>query len=350
MIKGTEHILIIKLSSIGDVVHSLPLVEVLKSNCPELKIDWCVERESVSILEENPAINKVIIYDKNEWKKGALSPLRWPKITKDVYFFVKELLKWQYDLVIDLQGLLKSGIIAGICRAERKIGLDGAREFGWLFVEERVPVSYDQHAIDRYIEVAKYLGCSSLDWHWKTYISEEERQGVDDLIYRVNKDGLPIVAINPCARWKTKMWPAERFSELAKRLIHHGVMPIFLGGAQDRILIDRILDGLDGAINLAGLLSLKQLTHLYSRSDVVVTVDTGPMHIAVMAGAKVVAIFGPTDPRRTGPYGAGHDIIRLNLPCSPCFKRECDKMDCIKGVGVDKVMDSIIKKLDQEKG
>ena len=81
----------------------------------------------------------------------------------------------------------------------------------------------------------------------------------------------------------------------------------------------------------------------------VVTVDTGPMHIAVMSGAKVVAIFGPTDPKRTGPYGTGHDVIREDLPCSPCFKRECDNMDCIKGVDVDKVMDPIIKKLHQRK-
>ena len=349
MIKGSEHILIIKLSSIGDVVHTIPFVEVLRSNYPELKIDWCIEREAFSIVEDNPIINRIIISNKNKWKKNSLSPSKWAWITKDIYCFVKELCKRRYDMVIDLQGLFKSGIIAGICRADKRIGMNGAREFGWLFMDEMVPVNYEQHAIDRYLQVAKHLGCSSLDWKWNIYISEKERQNMDSLISELNRDGLPIVAINPCARWKTKMWPLVRFYELAKRLIDHGVRPIFLGGARDRKLIDSIVEGLDGTVNLAGLISLKQLAHLYSRADVVVTIDTGPMHIAVMAGAKVVAIFGPTDPKRTGPYGRGHEIIKADLPCSPCFKRDCNNMDCMNEVEVDRVMDCIIKRLHQER-
>ncbi len=352
MIKGSEHILIVKLSSIGDVVHTIPFVEVLKSNYPEIKIDWCMDRQVYSIVEDNPGINRIIISNRREWKRDLAYPSRWHWITKDIRHFVKELHKYRYDMVIDLQGLLKSGIITAICEADRKIGLDGAREFAWLFVKETVSVNYDQHAIDRYLQVAEYLGCSSLDWRWKLHISDREKQKMDELISEINHNKLPIVAINPCSRWKTKLWPVKRFSELTRRLLEMGVKPLFLGGIRDRRLIGRILngleDGLEGAVNLAGLLSLKQIAYLYSRSNAVVSVDTGPMHIAVMAGAKVVALFGPTDPKRTGPYGEGHEIIRADLPCSPCLKKECAHVSCMKEIKVDKVLDSVIKILDQE--
>jgi len=347
MINGSEHILIIKLSAIGDVVHTIPFVEVLKSNYPKLKIDWCLDKEMCPIVEGNPDINRIIVSNRNDWKRDLFYLSRWSGITKDVYCFIKELHKRRYDMVIDLQGLLKSGIITGICKADRKIGLNGAREYGWFFVNETVSVNYNQHAIDRYLQVAEYLGCSSLNWSWKIYISDKEKREADNLISQINKNGLPLVAINPCSRWETKLWPAEKFSELTKKLLDMGIKPLFLGGIKDRKLIDSILDGLKGAVNLAGLVNLKQLAYIYSRSDAVVTVDTGPMHIAVMAGARVVAIFGPTDPKRTGPYGKGHYVIRSGLPCSPCFKKECDHMSCMKEVEVDGVMDSVIKILHQ---
>lgn len=343
MINGFEHILIIKLSAIGDVVHTIPLVEVLRSNYPELKIDWCIDREAYSIVEDNPNLNTVIISNRNQWKKDLIHPLEWPEMIKGIYCFIRKLYKERYDIIIDFQGLLKSGIIAGICKSKRKVGLGKAREFGWLFVDKVIPVNYNQHAIDRYLQVAEYLGCSSLDWNWKIYISEKERKEVDAMISQINRDNLPIVAINTCARWKTKLWPTEKFSKLTKMLINAGCRPVFLGGIRDRKIIDSILDGIKGGVNLAGAVSLKQLAYFYSLSDVVVSVDTGPMHIAVMAGAKVVALFGPTDPKRTGPYGRGHNIIKSTLPCSPCFKRVCEHVNCMKEIKVDKVMDSVEK-------
>jgi ADP-heptose:LPS heptosyltransferase len=197
MIKGSEKILIIKLSSIGDVVHTIPFVEVLKSNYPKITIDWCVDKEISPIIYENPYISRVVISKRNKWKKGLAYPSKWPEITKEVYLLFKELRKKRYDIIIDLQGLLKSGIIAGACKGKRKIGLDGAREYGWLFVNEIVPVDYNQHAIDRYLQIATYLGCKSLDWKWKLFISEREKQLVDNIVSKINEKRLPIVGINP---------------------------------------------------------------------------------------------------------------------------------------------------------
>ena len=341
---GSERILIIKLSSIGDVVHTLPFVEVLKSNYPKLRIDWCVDEEAYPIIEGNPCIDKIIVSKRKAWKEKLLYLIRWPEIIKEAYLFLDELRKKEYEIVIDLQGLLKSGLIAGICKGKRKIGLDSSRECGWLFVNEIVSVNYNQHAIDRYLQVANYLGCNLLNWKWRIYISDRDREIVDHLIEQLNKYNTPIIAINPCARWKTKMWHIEKFSELAKRLIDMGIKPLFLGSIKDKIIIDKMIEEIKGAINLSGMLTLKQLAYLYSKCVTVVTVDTGPMHIAVLAGCKVVSIFGPTDPKRTGPYGEGHDIIRADVPCSPCFKRDCKDMRCMKEINVDMVMNSVLKK------
>jgi len=335
MIRGDERILIIKLSSIGDVVHTIPLVEVLKNNFPRLRIDWCVDEEICSLISCYNKLNRVIPCKRNKWKKSLLKPRTWANMLREVRFFVKELRESEYDIVLDIQGLFKSGILAGICRAERKIGCDGAREYGWIFVKETVPVNYEQHAIDRYLQVAKYLGCDQLSWRWPyCCTTESERNRVDKLLLSLNQKGLPMVAINPYSRWKTKLWPMERFSQLAQELAKKEILPLFTGAVQQRGLIDRIGCG----INLAGMLNLRELSYLYSRVNAVISVDTGPMHIAVMSGAKVLALFGPTDPKRTGPYGDKHVVLRAELPCSPCFKRECETVKCMEAISVNEVI------------
>ena len=334
MIRGNEHILIIKLSSIGDVVHTIPLVEVLKNNFPDLRIDWCVDKEVCSLIEGYKRLNRVITCERGKWKKGLFKPFMWNNMAKEIYLFVKELRNTSYDIVLDIQGLLKSGIIAGLCRGGRKIGCDGAREYGWIFVKERVPVDYEQHAIERYLQVAKYLGCVEFNWKWPFHATESERNRIDKLLLELNQKGLPMIAINPYSRWKTKLWPIERFSQLAEKLVKNGILPLFIGAESQRRLIDKIGYG----INLAGVLNLRELAYLYSRVKAVISVDTGPMHIAVMAGAKVIALFGPTDPKRTGPYGNKHRVLRAELPCSPCFKRECETLKCMKSISVDEVI------------
>jgi len=337
MIRGDEHILIIKLSSIGDVVHTIPFVEVLKGNYPKLRIDWCIDREASSLIEGYPKINRTIVSNRNSWKRSLRNFSDWSKIVKDVISFSKELRKEKYDIVIDLQGLLKSGIIGAISKAERKIGLNGSREYSWIFLKERVPVRYDQHAIDRYLEVARYLGCSSLSWKWPIYVKKEEKEKVDRIISQINRENLPTVAINPFARWETKLWPLKKFSDLCRRLKEKGYKVLLIGSKNERDYLSRIENG----VNLSGLFSLKELIYLYSKTDAVISLDTGTMHIAVMAGAKVISLFGPTDPKRTGPYGKNSYVIRAEVSCSPCFKKRCEKMECMDKIEVDMVINKL---------
>ena len=152
-----------------------------------------------------------------------------------------------------------------------------------------------------------------------------------------------MVAINPVAQWETKLWDMAKFSRLADSLIEKfKATVIFTGGPADREYIDSIIAGMGfTAENLAGKTTLKVLGALYEKSDLLVSTDTGPMHLGAAVGIPVVALFGPTAPWRTGPFGPGHKVIRTKIDCSPCFKRQCNTSTCMKNISVDQVLAGI---------
>jgi ADP-heptose:LPS heptosyltransferase len=159
-------------------------------------------------------------------------------------------------------------------------------------------------------------------------------------------EGRKLVVINPVARWKTKLWQEEKFAQLADRLVlERNALVILTGGPADRGVTGRIRGMMrQQAVDWAGETTLRELAALASLADLFVTTDTGPMHLAAAAGARVLALFGPTAPWRTGPYGSGHIVVRTGIDCSPCFRRECDRtsrMECMKGITVEEVMDKI---------
>ena len=150
-----------------------------------------------------------------------------------------------------------------------------------------------------------------------------------------------LIAINPVAKWETKLWPNKKFAELADMLIDQYDMKIvFTGGIKDYSIIQAITSSMKGlAINFAGETTLTELAALYEKAALVISTDTGPMHLAAAMGTPVVALFGPTAPWRTGPYGTNHHVISAELECSPCFKRRCETRDCMYQISVKQVMD-----------
>jgi len=340
-------ILIVKLSAIGDVVHSLPVLEVLKKNFPRARIDWLIEEDAYKIVEGHPAIDNVIVSRRKSWQKAFLGGGKWKSALREIVQFANDLRSWKYDLVIDLHGLFKSGILTGLSRGKRKIGMSGATEGGWLFYNERpIPVDYNQHAIDRYLKVPEYLKCGfNNSWKGDIPIFESDRRKVNQLLDNDEFKESPLVAVNPVAKWKTKLWRTDCFAALADRLRNDlSCRIVFTGSKDDRAIIEDILSMMQTrAINLAGLTTLKELAYLYTRCKTLVTTDTGPMHIAVAMGCRVVALFGPTDPCRTGPYGGGNEVIRADVDCSPCFKKRCGHMTCMKDITVEMVFDAVKK-------
>jgi heptosyltransferase-1 len=337
-------ILFIKLSAIGDVVQTLPALEAIKKAHPGAEITWVVEEAAAGILEGHPLIDRLLVSRRKAWIKELGNPVAVVRGIVNSIRFTRELRSRHYDIAVDFQGLFKSGMLIGLARASRKIGFDGTRELSYLFLNERLP-AYDseKHALERYLDVARFLGARDTTPACTLPIEREVR-AISQKIEGMNLRGRPLIVINPMARWKTKLWPEQKFAELADRLVkEENAVIIFTGSREDRPVNDRILAMMNGrAENWAGETTLKELAALASCSDLFITTDTGPMHLAAAAGAKVLALFGPTAPWRSGPYGQSHVVVRTGIPCSPCYKRKCEiGTRCMEDVTVEEVMKKI---------
>ena len=338
------HILIIKLSSIGDVVHSLPFLELLRDRFPFAKIDWVVEEDASGAVGGHPYIDRLILFPRKSWIERFIKKGEYIAVGKEVARFLSELRKREYDIVVDLQGLLKSGIVSFFTSGKRKIALNRGREGSSIFINERVAVpDPDIHALERYLCVARYLGATNSMWKGHIPICDTDRRYVDSLLGEAEDNSI-LIAVNPMAKWESKLWELSRFASLADS-IHEKLAAdvIFTGGEDDKGAIETILSSMKTkALNLAGRTTLKQLACLYQRCAVVISTDTGPMHVAAaMDSPVVVALFGPTSPSRTGPYGVKHRVIRAGIGCSPCFRKKCVNMLCMKRITVDMVFETV---------
>ena len=334
-------ILIVKLSAIGDVAQTLPALEALKKVYPDSEITWVVEEAAAGVLDGHPLIDRLLVSRRKAWIALRMNPLALARGLGNMVRFIRELRRTRYDIAIDFQGLLKSGIVIGLARADRKIGYDRTREFSYLFLNERLP-AYDmeRHALERYMDVARYLGAVDPSPACKLPL-EKECAAISKRVEELRAPGRPLVAVNPVARWKTKLWQEGKFAELADRLIREkNAVVIFTGSSDDRRVNERILSMMrEKALNWAGETSLKELAALASLCDLFITTDTGPMHLAAAAGARVLALFGPTAPWRTGPYGPSNITVRTGIDCSPCFQRKCGRdIVCMSGITVEDVM------------
>jgi len=320
-------ILIIKLSSLGDIIHTLPCLSILRKAFSNAHIDWVTEELGASLLSGHPYIDNVIIYKRYIWP-SYLKRGMWLRLINEVRAFLKDLRR-QYDIVLDFQGLLKSGIITALAKGKREIGFKG-KEFNYLFLKEKVPVNYNEHAVIRYLRLIEYLGIPI-------------RKIEFPLPYNHKKWDIPkpFVVISPLARWESKLWFKERWIALTKELEKIGYKVVFIGSMKDEDYIGDICRDIPSAINLSGKTSLKELACLYREATLTISVDTGPMHLAAAVGTPVIALFGPTDPNRTGPFGGGHRVIYHSLPCQPCLKRYCPTRLCLKAIEVEEVVSAV---------
>lgn len=431
------NILLVKLSAIGDVIHTLPALAALRQLYPNADIAWVVEEAAADLLVEHPHLNRVIVSRRKTWlrdiRRGRIrGPLR------EMTAFYRELRSRRWDLVIDFHGLFKSALLVALSGGKRKLGYASLQEGSGLFYNEKIPEDLGKHAVDRYLDFVRHLAagqddggtaCLTAATEFRIAVGEEERRRVAALLdeyagiltakengganagmglgpptstgfgkrgdrsaearkeawggderspaatvgeflqrqgveneargsrLRGNDEGrdrkpalseeesdfgrLDFVAVNPVAFWETKFWEDEKFAQLCDRIRRELGLGVILTGSEAgppekiRALMKT------RAVNLGGRTSLRELAFLYSRAALVVSTDSGPMHLAAAAGTPVVALFGPTDPARTGPYGPGHRIVRKEIPCSPCFRKRCDDPRCMKEIGVEEVFEAV---------
>jgi len=346
-------ILVIKLSAIGDVIQTLPMVEALKNQYPQAQIDWLVEEDASDLLLENPVLNRVIVSHRKSWQKRLFRKGHFWTTLSEIKKFIRELRSVQYDWVIDNHGIFKSGIMVALSRGRRKIGFKPfpgiADEGNYLFTNERYkPLPIDRHALERYLDLIAQVGVFVNEPDLKFSLPAEAQNKVEKVLRQHGLTSSPLVVIHPVAKWPTKQWPLENFAQLADNLVGKGASLVFTGSPDDREAVQSILGQIQNhqrVVNLAGKTGLKELAGLFSLADLVLTPDTGPMHLAAAVQAPLIALFGPTAPWRTGPYGNNHVILRKPLACSPCFKKKCPTMECMKSLSVEEVLEAVEKKL-----
>ncbi len=334
-------VLILKPSSLGDVVQALPVLRLIKRHLPHSDIYWWIDSNLAPLLEGDPDLAGVVRFERRRWA----APWHWHEMWRSVRWLRQQAFDW----VIDLQSLMRSGVFAWLANGKLSIGLDepreGARGFYDHIVRRPSPLT---HAVDWYLRALPLLGVPVAD----DFVWLPERPAVRESVRRKwPADGRRWIIVQPGARWPTKCWPAESFAELVRRLAfaHPGIHFAILGGEDDRVRGEAIARA-DGrrCLDLTGRLSLPEMVEWIRLSELMISNDTGPLHVAAALGKPVVALFGPTEPRRTGPYRQLDHVLQLNLPCVPCLKPRCRyarPFECLRALAPEDVVEAVRQRL-----
>lgn len=332
-----KNILIVKLSAIGDVIHALPVAHALKKKYPEAYITWVVEKPAYELLTNNPDIDEIIVFDKPKFKSLA-------GLLTNGYQFSKELKDRKIDLAIDLQGLFKSAAVSYLSGAPKRLVYCNTRELSHLVGEKVCGENAEGHVVDRYLDVARYLGCPVDEVRFPIHITEsEEKKTIAIAKHAGFSLDSSYIVLAPGTNWPSKCWPPLHFAKLADKLYHDNIIPVIIGGPNDQRLAGEIIAHTKiPPIDLTGKTTMKQLTYILQKSQTFVGGDTGPMHLAAAVGTKIVTLFGPTDPKRNGPYGQQHKVLIVPLPCQGCWQRNCPKnIDCLASISPDEVYQAL---------
>jgi len=313
----------IKPSSLGDIVHALPVLAALRRGYPRAHIAWLVGTTFVPFLEGHPLLDEVIPFDRQRYGRMLQSPA----VRHDFLRLLAFLRRRRFDLVVDLQGLFRSGFLAWATGARARVGFADARELAPLFYTRRVRCPRPtRHAVEKNICMAAQLGLGVDPPRFPLGLRTEEMHVARRLLTEVAGRGLEhFTAVLPGARWPTKRWRADRIAALLDRLNAEGGSPcVLLGASADRAIADQVRAAATmPVIDLVGRTTLRQLVALLSLADRVICQDSGPMHIAAALNKPLVAVFGPTDPAHTGPYSTAARVVALPLACVPCGRRTC---------------------------
>jgi lipopolysaccharide heptosyltransferase I len=338
-------ILIVRLGAIGDVVHALPALAALRRSMPEARIAWAVEQGGAAKLLRGCAIlDELIELDLRGWRKSLMNVDTQLSIRKAM----AGLRNARFDLSLDFQGLLKSAMVARLARVPRRIGFarEALREPASAFMlTERVAVDDSDHVIRKNLKLVEHLGCDvSGEYEFPVALSGDEERFAEEQFGRF--DGR-FAILNPGGGWPTKLWGAEGFGAIADRLWEtYGMRSVVTYGPGEEGLAQSVAGHslANAAIPLDT--TLKQFFALARSAKLFIGGDTGPMHIAAAARTPIVAIFGPTAPRRNGPFAPDDVVIeRFDLDCRvDCYRRSCSHTSCMN-VPVEDVWRGIEKRL-----
>lgn len=343
-----KKILIIRLSALGDSIHTIPLAAALRKQYPTAQLDWIVEDKAAKFIQNNPLLNNVfVLHKKNKSKIQFL---------KEFISVLNKIKKEKYDVVIDTQQLFKSGFILGLSGGKRKITLDCGREFSFIFANEIIKTGRKQfdinyHVVKRNLEIAKYLGCETSDISFviPDFSSEYNREIVET-INGLDKSKKTIV-LAPATTWENKHWKIQGWVDVINRFKDKCNI-VVTAAEKEKSYVNEILSSVNASqiIDLTGKTTLSDLVYVYKNADIVVSPDSGSAHTAWVAQAKaVLTLFFATSANRTAPFGENYFSISAKCDCAPCMKKRCklsgDKNKCIDTIKSDEVVNLIEKVL-----
>lgn len=387
------NILFVRLSYIGDILHATPAARWIKEHYPDAKLHWIVTPSMVELLEGNPYVDEIIPWERDEYEAHS-KKLHIPTMWRMWWELKAKLEPYKFDVAVDVQGRLITGLVLLASGAPIRLGLGGTKELNWLFTNYKTKPSTD-HVIKRYVEVAQLLKeavtkqanletplkpvDNGLDtetlhtvsakkmYHMDFYVpsklhtwAEEQWKTIDNhsSLNRGEVEKPLRVGLVLGTSWATKEWPQEKWYSLIKSLQYRANF-VCLGGPKEatqyKPLIDSLAaEGIDHImLNMLGKTTLQEVGALIESCDVVVTADTGSLHIALALDKPVVALFGPTDPKLWGPLtGTFKVLVNDELDCLGCRKRRCPKPDqyCMSGIEPVRVKKAIFELIGDRNG
>jgi predicted lipopolysaccharide heptosyltransferase III len=333
-----RNILLVRLSSLGDIVLTSPAIRAVRKHFPNARISMLVAKQSADLLTENPYLDEVLRFDRHVKDKDTAEMLR----------LVRNLRERQFDLTIDFQRKFRTSLLGYLSGAKCRVGYHQPKGF---LCSVRVPDS-SGHAIDRYFALLHAVGIAAEDRTLDLFLTESDRKYARDTMEKQSIDGdRPTVGLFPGAGWKLREWMPDRFAAIGNRLVKDfGAQVVVFGGPHERQLANYVVDLMtEQAASFAGNLPIRQLAALIERCNLFLTNDTGPMHIAAALRTPTVALFGPGNHIRFQPLDPIHSTVRHEVPCNPCkqFTNRCNNNICMKLITVDEVWETICQRLNQ---
>ncbi len=351
-IRNFKRILIVRLSSLGDVIQTLPIPTVVREAYPDAEIGWAIDRELAPAIAGHPDINHIHLCDRLIWSRRLKNPFEWFRIAAEARRFIEEIRGVGYDCALDVQGLLKSAVIPLFAGIRPRIGFAHGRELSHLFYTERYlsNVQYFDHDrmhVDHMMALAETIGCHIDNYSVRLPPAAPASRAKIDALVRFGRPST-IVGIAPATQWKSKQWPIEHWLSLLKMILQRtNVNVVLIGAPSDAVQTSHLIEALDDAararvLDLAGKTSIVDLYALVERIPIMVAADTAPLHIAGAAGCTLIGLFGATPTHRTGPIGSGPITLMTaepKLACQPCQERVCrfGTTECMRNLRVERV-------------
>ena len=328
MRRDPKNILIVLHGSIGDVVRALPLANILRINYPDAKIAWSVEAPCFPLVRSQSAIDEVIVFDRRHWWRGVLP-------------FLQTIRARRFDLVLDLQRHLKSGLISFLSGAPLRVGFarKDCKEFNWLFNNSHIaPADDNLSKIDHYLKFAEFLGIARQPVNWDFQLQPDEMKKIQTRLQSINR---PYVVLFVGTRWESKNWFPHQMVQCARAVNErYGFDVLLLGDDRDATIAAEVQERAGAHVkNFVGYTSLSEALGIIARAALAIGPDTGLMHIAAAVGTPVVSLWGATSPVRTGPYGFNDLVVQGEAACVPCYQRHCSiGRVCMQSVTTEEIM------------